>query len=116
MALMRATIAILAALALLAGASTASARSHARLTLAGTQPLIVHGHGFHKRERVRVVLRSGGDRVTRHVRATRRGRFSVTFRDPVQAGPCGGLSVTAFGARGGHAVLPYVMRPACIAQ
>jgi hypothetical protein len=122
---MRRTIVLIATLSLLAGAATAlAARPHhhhrhahhqARLTLAGNQPLTVRGHGFQRRERVRVVLRQGASTVTRHVRASRRGTFTATF--PTAAGgPCGRPLVTASGSRGSQAVLKGVMRPMCMAS
>lgn len=121
---MRRTIALIATLSLLVCAATALAahshhrRQHPRLTLLDAQPVSVRGHGFQRRERVRVVVSFGeGRRYTRHVRASRRGTFTATFPSGATGGgPCARPWITAYGARGSHAVLKGLMRPMCIAS
>lgn len=92
--------AIAATVALLAGPS-----HHARLAPSGFAPFKVKGTGFHARERVRVTITpSTADRVTRRVRATRKGTFAVSFPG-VEA--CAGVSGAAAGSRGSRASFQF---------
>src|SRR4051812_49740167 len=75
------------------------------LTLLGTAPLVVHGTGFRRRERIRVRVHSPGTTARRRVRAGRRGRFTVRFGAGVASDPCSGLFITAVGATGNRALL-----------
>ncbi|HEY7077926.1 MAG TPA: hypothetical protein VH418_21260 [Solirubrobacteraceae bacterium] len=113
--LRRGLIVMLGALLLTAGGTAAAARPHARVWLSSRRPVTVHGSHFHRRERVRVVLRAGLTKVVRHVRASRTGRFTVTFAAVVR-GPCGRISVVATGRRGSRAILAGMAQPDCIAD
>jgi hypothetical protein len=93
----------------------ASAHRHARLSLAGASPLSIRGAGFHRRERVRVVVRAPGERVRRRVRATAGGTFRVSFGAAPQE-PCVRFSVSAMGSLGSRAVLPGIKLPDCIVR
>jgi hypothetical protein len=107
-----ALVAVAVALAAQAAAQPGVERSHARLSLLTRSPLTVRGTGFHRRERVRVVVRSAGGRLTRRARANRSGRFSVSFAgDPPPR--CSPLYVTATGRRGSHATLASTKLPEC---
>jgi hypothetical protein len=102
-------------LALLAGAGPAargSPRARPALRLVTVSPLSVHGSGFRARERVRVRLRAHGTlTATRHVRATRRGGFTVRFARVLIA-RCSAFSISAVGRSGRKATLGRV-RPKC---
>lgn len=111
--LRRIVVLALGALLLTAGGTTAAARTPARLKMTSRRPLVVSGSHFRRRERVRVVVHAGDVRRVRRVRASRTGRFTVSFRT-VAAGPCGGLSVVATGRRGSRAVLTGMAHPDCI--
>jgi hypothetical protein len=95
-------------LGVLAGAGPVahgSARARPAVRLVALSPAKVHGSGFGARERVRVRLRSGGRRLaTRHVRATRRGGFTVSFAG-VLIDRCSAFSITAVGRSGRTATL-----------
>ena len=114
-AVRRATIGIAALLALVViAAPLAGARSRARLTVAKAQPMTVHGAAFHRRERVRLVLRPGsGAAVTRRVRASSSGTFTFAF-PTAKLGRCAGWTVTATGAAGSRATLRRPPLPACL--
>jgi hypothetical protein len=102
--------AVAAALAV-AGPAGAHARPHIRL--ATWQPPAVKGTGFHRHERVTVVVRqSRGAPLTRHARATGAGTFKVTFSSAVP--PCGNFRVTATGSLGSRATLPGRRYPDCV--
>ena len=102
-------------MAVLAGAGPAahvSARARPALRLVTLSPVSVHGSGFGARERVRVRLRAHDTlNATRHVRATRRGGFTVSFAR-VLVDRCSGFSVTAVGRSGRKATLGRA-RPHC---
>jgi hypothetical protein len=108
---------------LLAGVATAllaatgafaGATPKPRLTLARTQPLTVRGRGFHRHERVRVVLRQASrPAVVHRLRAGRRGRFTTTFGG-VALDRCGGFSLTAVGRAGSRATFKRPPLPACM--
>jgi hypothetical protein len=91
------------------------ARPHARLSATGMRPLTIRGAGFHRRERVRVVVRARGALIRRHVRATRAGTFRVSF-GAASPEPCVRFSVSANGARGSRATLPGIELPDCIVR
>jgi hypothetical protein len=106
----------LGALLLTAGVTAATPprqSAHARMQLVRRQPLTVQGRSFHRRERVRVVLRMATTNTVRRVRATRAGRFTVRFRG-VRPGPCVRFTVVATGRRGSLAILAGVARPHCL--
>ena len=102
-------VALLAATGAFAGAT-----SKPRLTLARTQPLTIRGRGFHRHERVRVVLRQAArPAVVHRLRAGRRGRFTTTFGG-VALDRCGGFSITAVGRAGSRATFKRPPLPACL--
>jgi hypothetical protein len=68
---------------------------------ASTAPLRVRGDGFRPRESVRVtVAATGGEPVTRRVRASGHGRFTVALP---RIDAAGGVEGVAAGSRGSHA-------------
>jgi hypothetical protein len=92
-------------IALLAGliaiqVTAAGARRHPSVTVARVIPVIVQGAGFASAERVKVVVRLP-KLYRKTVTATRRGRFTATFR--VAAGKCNTIRVSAIGNRGSRA-------------
>jgi hypothetical protein len=93
------------------GAGSTSTR-HASLHLVRPAPLQLVGMGFRARERVRVVASAARARETRHVRASRRGAFVVTFS--LAPGHCSGLRVVAVGSAGSRALLKRAPLPACM--
>jgi hypothetical protein len=103
-------------LALMAGggpAAPVSARARPALRLVTLSPVSVHGTGFGARERVRVRLRSLDiPTATRRVRATRRGRFTVTFAW-VGIDRCSAFSVTAVGRSGRRATVHRRLSAKC---
>jgi hypothetical protein len=107
-------LAAVAAALLAATGAFAGAAAKPRLTLVRSQPLTVRGRGFHRHERVRVVVRQNS-RVTvvHRLRAGRRGRFTTTFGG-VGLDRCGSFSVTAFGRAGSRAMLKRPPLPACM--
>jgi hypothetical protein len=85
-----------------------------RLALVRSVPLTVRGRGFHRHERVRVVVRQASrPAVVHRLRAGRRGRFMTTFGS-VALDRCGGISVTAIGRAGSRATLKRPPLPACM--
>src|SRR5690349_20634512 len=93
----------IAAALLVATGAFAGAPPKPRLTLVRSQPLTVRGRGFHRHERVRVVVRQASrPAVVHRLRAGRRGRFTTTFGG-VAVDLCGGISVTAIGRAGSRA-------------
>jgi hypothetical protein len=100
------TAALLAACAAVPGEAAT-----ARLTLRTTTPLAVHGSGFHRHERVRVVVRYGAT-YTHRVRATSSGRFTTAF-GRINVDRCSGFLMMATGRRGSRATLRRPPLPAC---
>ena len=96
---------------LLLGAS-ASAAAHPVLSVKGRQTMTVTGRHFSAGERVRVSLSPAPRHGVRHVRASGRGTFKVTYHD-VPGGPCDGYSIVAIGDRGSRARFMR-MRPNCL--
>jgi hypothetical protein len=101
------TLATLAALAVALAAPGASSgllaasAHHARLTASGNDPLKVRGAGFRAHERVRLTITPATtSRIVRHVRASTRGTFLMSFAK-VEA--CAGVAGVATGNRGSHA-------------
>jgi len=110
----------LAALVLAAGATTGSgsgaapdpagpgadpARHRATIRPLAGDPFRVRGFGFRARERVRVTITpTGGEALTRRVRASGRGTFVLAFSG-VQS--CGGVEGVAAGTRGSHASFQF---------
>jgi hypothetical protein len=95
------------AAALAASGSAGAARPVPSLTLADTQPVVLHGAHFRPRESVRV------DALGTHVavRASARGTFTVTVgQGPL---PRCGARIQAVGARGSIALLKLPL-PACM--
>jgi hypothetical protein len=81
------------------------------LSVSVRQPVAVRGTHFAPREWVRVtVLLNGSHTARAHASGT--GAFSVTFPD-LSLGPCGGLQISATGARGSVATLKLPQR-ACM--
>jgi hypothetical protein len=95
------------------GAGAASTR-HPMLRLAKPTPLEVVGSGFRARERVRVMATKARVSATKHVRASRRGTFTVGFAFGV--GHCSGVRVLAVGNEGSRATLKRTPLPACKPQ
>jgi hypothetical protein len=93
------------AVAILAGlipiqVTAAGARTKPSVNVARVIPVVVEGAGFVSSERVKVVVRL--PMVYRKtVTATRRGRFTLTFR--VAAGKCNTIRVLAIGNKGSRA-------------
>jgi hypothetical protein len=110
------TLLVAVALVLAACAAAPASSTHTpRLSLHSTQPMTVYGYRFARHERVRVTVRTPAGHWTRHVRAGRHGRFTVTLPSVTQ-GPCGGYRVRAVGARSGRrAVLEHPKLPECMA-
>jgi hypothetical protein len=92
----------LVAVALLSPAAAARSLGSPALSPVALEPLRVRGAGFDGRERVRVTAETSTGRATRRVRATRGGRFVVTFRG---VRTCDGVAVSARGSRGSRASL-----------
>ena len=96
---------VIALVALLAGLiaiqiTAAGARAKPSVTVERVIPVVVQGAGFVSAERVKVVVRLP-KLYWKTVIATRRGRFTVTFR--VAAGKCNTIRVLAIGNRGSRA-------------
>jgi hypothetical protein len=95
-------------LAAVIAAPVGLARAHPTINVTRVIPITVTGAGFKAAERVLVVVRSPAiHRKT--VTATRRGRFTVTFRSA--AGKCASIHVLATGNKGSRATA-YVP-PSC---
>ncbi len=106
-AMSRRAVAAVAMAILVAGwpATHVDARSRPALRLVTLSPMSVHGSGFGARERVRVRLWTHDElTATRHVRATRRGGFTVSFAR-VLIDRCSAFNVTAVGRSGRTATL-----------
>ena len=104
---------VLAALvvALGAAAGAAGAERVASLRLVAQAPLTLHGARFHVKEPVRVVVRMGGTKVTRTVRTSAAGGFTVVIATAASYDPCNAdLVATATGGRGDSAVLKLPQR------
>lgn len=95
------------------GAGSTSTRQ-ASLRLVKPAPLQVLGSRFQMRERVRIVATNARFRSTKHVRASRRGTFSVSF--DLTVGRCSGVRVLAVGSAGSRAMLKRSPLPACRPQ
>lgn len=93
----------------LVGASTATAKTHARVAMQSTAPVTIRGTGFHARERVTVTVTTTGDR-TKVVRANARGVFTATFTR-FAIGHCIGYTIRAKGNHGSLATL--TLTPEC---
>jgi hypothetical protein len=87
-------------------AATPAAKRRAVLMPIGAgNPFRVRGSGFRARELVRVTItETGSSRITRRIRASRRGTFVLAFRG-VRA--CGGVKGTAAGSRGSRASFQF---------
>ena len=99
--------------AIMIGSSAGAAGGQApKIHITAHSPMTVHGSGFHRRERVRVTVRSTpGSTLVRRVRANRGGTFTTTF-PTLQTGHCGpSFTITATGARGSSATLTHKLRP-----
>jgi hypothetical protein len=74
---------------------------------------MVRGGGFHRRERVKVVVRQNwGAKLVKRAWTDSAGRFKVTF--PNATPPCGRYRVTATGSFGSRAVLAGMKLPDCV--
>ena len=95
-----------------AAADASATKPPPALRIVSVAPLTVAGSGFHVRERVRVTTWVDDVKIVRGTRATRAGRFRVTFADTV-VDRCSGGFVVAVGARGARAAakLPQPMCP-----
>ena len=105
---MRVTLALI--VSALAAGGGAGASTHASLSLAGRQPIILRGQGFHPLERVQVTLVTRVKRI-RVIRAGSTGKFTLSFPG-VNVPHCGGLFAHARGAGGSDATLKIPL-PAC---
>jgi hypothetical protein len=86
-------------------AANRTAKRRAVLMPAVGDPFRVRGSGFRARERVRVtVTPTGGAGITRRIRATGRGTFSLAFPG-IES--CGGVEGVAAGSRGSHASFQF---------
>jgi hypothetical protein len=85
----------------------------AKLELMGTRPVTVHGTGFRRHERVRLVLRQPSGVSRRKTRGDGQGAFSARFHDAM-IGRCGTFSITAKGHAGSRATLFRRLPAACI--
>lgn len=94
----------------LAAAAGAAASTHASLSVASRQPIILRGRGFHPLERVRVTLVTRVTRV-RIIRAGSTGKFTLNYPG-VNVPRCGGLFAHARGSSGSDATLKIPL-PAC---
>lgn len=81
----------------------------ATLKLAALAPLVVHGRGFAKDERV--VLTATGANAQRTLRVAAGGNGSFTARFDLRLGRCASLTVRAVGALGSRAILQ--VEPGC---
>jgi ABC-type sugar transport system substrate-binding protein len=85
-------------------AHDATAR-RALLMPVGSNPFRVRGSGFRAREAVRVTITPTGKRgITRRVRASGRGTFTLAFAG---IDSCGGVHGVAAGARGSRASFQF---------
>ena len=96
-------VALLAAAAVLAVATLASARAATRpaLRLMDASPVAFRGVGFKPHERVRVSVYAG-ERATKRAVAGVRGRFVVRFSN-LDPNACSGFSAIAVGNEGSRA-------------
>ncbi|MEA2184089.1 MAG: hypothetical protein QOF69_3274 [Solirubrobacteraceae bacterium] len=92
------------------GAGTAVGKP--RLAIVTPAPVTVRGAGFHRHESVRVRLLAPGVEMVRRLRATRAGRFSVSFAG-VAPDRCAGYSIVATGASGSLVTLRWPVRRGC---
>ena len=98
------------AIGLIVVSSAAAQAARPTLRLVSLSPTTVAGVHFQGKERVRVRLRTNDRSATRHVVATRLGKFVVTFGSK-PFDPCNSsLSVTAVGARGSRAAVKLPQR------
>jgi len=105
---MRAAAAAVLVLLLALPAAGAPPR-RATLKLASLAPLVVHGRGFGKAERV--VLTASAPSVQRMLGVVARRNGSFTARFNLRLGRCTPLTVRAVGARGSRAILQ--VEPGC---
>src|SRR5689334_2115550 len=117
--LMRATTALLSAAVLLLGGlagdalAGAALQRHAALTIVRMGPVTVRGTGFRPSERVVLQARTTTASTTRRATAGASGAFTAALPG-IAVGRCGGLSITATGARGSRAsVVRHVALPGC---
>jgi hypothetical protein len=97
---MRRLFLLAAILAAVAAAPGGMARTHATIEVTRTIPITVKGTRFRAGERVKVVVRSPAvHRKT--VTASRRGRFTASFRSA--AGKCASIHAIATGNKGSRA-------------
>jgi hypothetical protein len=94
----------------LAAGAAAAASTHASLSIASRQPIILRGQGFHRLERVRVTLVTQVTRI-RIIRAGLGGRFTLNY-PALNVPHCGGLFAHARGSSGSDATLKIPL-PAC---
>jgi hypothetical protein len=111
--MLRRTLATGAAFVALGATATAAAPRPA-LSVKGRHTLTVTGRHFVAGERIRVVLNPARHDAVKHTRASRRGTFTVTYRD-VPAGRCDGYAIVATGSGGSRAMLAR-MHPDCLVR
>jgi len=99
-----------AALALAAAVPSTPAATGPALRVEGTHPYVVRGVAFRPGERVALTATTLLGPRQLVLRATRAGRFAVTFRLPTQS--CGSpLGLRAVGALGSRVTLRLPSRP-----
>jgi hypothetical protein len=106
-------VVLLAAVTVVMCASAAgTAVAKPRLAIVTQTPVTVRGAGFQRHESVRLRLLAPGLQMVRRLRATRAGRFSVSFAG---AAPdrCAGYSIVATGASGSLVTLRWPVRRGC---
>jgi hypothetical protein len=89
--------------------SVGSAKGRAKLVLVDTHPVVVAGRGFAPAERVTLRTTLNGRRITKHVTATRTGRFTV--RLATEDAECTPLAISAVGREGSRASLRKIVIP-----
>ena len=104
---MKRLLLLTAVLAAVVAAPSGLARTHPMINVTRVIPITVQGSGFRAAERVKVVVRSPAV-YRKTVTATRRGRFTASFR---RGSKCASIHVVATGNRGSRATT-YVP-PSC---
>jgi hypothetical protein len=92
---------VLGVAAVTTAASAGPSPKPASLQVMDTAPIVVRGWQFESRERVTVLLNSGGQWQTKVKLATETGTFRIKFSDSLEA--CERLNIRAHGSRGSRA-------------
>ena len=110
----RTTVASLAALALVAGASAAEVQTRPSLGVIDLQPLTIRGKAFAPEERVLVRVAKSGRAWVRRALVSDAGTFRIRF--PVAVERCESFTARASGSSGTLAVLPVRLRLDCVSD